>query len=295
MPLTRRTLFRACGVAGAATVLPTAGAAAAPDDWLGWLRANRRHVALVLDDGRGGRVSHRPHEPQPLAAVRMVAHLAEYAKGSVDPDERVRVADWEQYYVGLDGGAHRAALRELGLRCTNGVTADDPQRFVTVGDLVSVVVRHGDYAAGDWLRGRLGVAVPAFAAEVVRFVLGRPVEVERYLGDPRLRLEVLGKLSDVPRTYEGRRPWARETWAGTAADVHRSCREVARGVMVGSLPGIVTVGVGVRREDGRVGSAAVLTREVDEAWSARAGELAELVRTALLEPAVLREFHVSLS
>ncbi|XVS66028.1 hypothetical protein ACQPYE_08235 [Actinosynnema sp. CA-299493] len=294
MLLTRRNLFRACGAAGAATLLPTAGATAAPDDWLGWLRANRRHVALVLDDGRGGRVSHRPHEPQPLASVRMVAHLAEYAKGSAAPDERVRVADWEQYYVGLDGGAHRAALEELGLRCSNGVTADDPQRFVTVGDLVAVA-RHGDYAAGDWLRGRLGVAVPAFAAEVVRFVLGRSVEVERYVGDPRLRLEVLGKLSDVPRTYEGQRSWARGTWAGTAADVHRTCRESVGGVVVGSLPGIVAVGVGVRREDGRVGSAAVLTREVDEAWSARADELAGLVRTALLEPAVLREFHVGLS
>jgi hypothetical protein len=44
-----------------------------------------------------------------------------------------------------------------------------------------------------------------------------------------------------------------------------------------------------------VGSAAVLTREVDEAWYARAGELVGLVHKALVEPAVLREFHMTLS
>ncbi|KOX20221.1 hypothetical protein ADK67_30590 [Saccharothrix sp. NRRL B-16348] len=273
-----------------ATLAPTA----APDDWFGWLRANRQHVAVVLDDGRGGRVAHRPHERQPLASVRVVAHLAKYAEGVVEPDERVRVADWEQYRVGHDGGAHSASLRELGLACSNGVTADDPRRFVTVGELVAVMVRHGDGAAGDWLRGRLGVAVPAFSTEVLRLVLGRSVEVERYVRDPRLRLEVLGKSADV--THEGRRSWARGTWAGTAAEVNRACRALAGVLIEGTgLPGIVTVACSVRWDDGRVGSAAVLTREVDEAWHARAGELVRLVRTALAEPAVLREFHVSLS
>ncbi|MEU4739611.1 hypothetical protein AB0G02_03975 [Actinosynnema sp. NPDC023658] len=295
MLLTRRNLFRACGVAGAATLLPGT-AAAEPDGWFGWLRANRRHVAAVLDDGRGGRVVHRPHERQPLASVRHVEHLAAYAASGLGPRERVRVADWEQYFLGLDGGAHQAALRALGIASTNGVTADEPQRFVTVEQLVSVVVRHGDYAAGDWLRQRLGVAVPAFSTEVLRLVLGRAVEVERYLGDPRLRLEVLGRFPDVPKAYEGRRSWARGTWAGTAAEVHRALTGASLDdPVVGSLPGVVAVGVGVRREDGRVGGAVVLTREVDEAWSARAEELAGLVRTALVEPAVLREFQVSLS
>ena len=287
MLLTRRHLFRACGMAGAAAVLP--GFASA-DDWLGWLRANREHVAVVLDDGRGGRVAHRVHERQPLAAVRYVAHWAAYAGSGVGADERVRVGDWEQYRVGLDGGAHRESLRALGLQCSNGVTADDPRRFVTVGELVSVMVRHGDCAAGDWLGRRLGVAVPAFSAEVLRLVLGRSVEVERYLGDPRLQLEVLGRRSDVPRTYEGRRSWARGTWAGTAAEVSRALAGVSVGPVVGLLPGIVAVACGVREA-----SAVVLAREVDEAWFARADELVRLVRKALVEPAVLREFQVSLS
>ncbi|MFD1150494.1 hypothetical protein ACFQ3T_25460, partial [Saccharothrix hoggarensis] len=63
----------------------------------------------------------------------------------------------------------------------------------------------------------------------------------------------------------------------------------------GSLPGVVTVGFGVRWADGRVGSAAVLTKEVDETWFGRSAELVRLVLRALLEPAALRELQVSLS
>ncbi|MCE6997743.1 hypothetical protein LZG04_23500 [Saccharothrix sp. S26] len=283
MLLTRRHLFRACGMAGAATLVSGAGW---PDDWFGWLRAHRQHVAVVFD----GRFAHRAHERQPLAALRHVVHRAAYAEGRVEPDERVRVGEWEQYHVGMDGGAHLAALKALGLRCSNGVKADDPRGSVTAGELVSVMLRHGDFAAGDWLARRLGLAVPSFAGEVLRLVLGRAVEVERYLDDPRLRLEVLGRMTDVPRTYEGRRSWARGTWAGTAAEVSRALAGTPGGPVVGVLPGVVTVGVSTRE-----GTAVVLAREVDEAWSARVGELVELVRTALVEPAALREFHVSLS
>ncbi|MEU4764562.1 serine hydrolase [Actinosynnema sp. NPDC023794] len=333
MPLTRRHLFRACGVAGAATLLPAAGANAAPDDWLGWFRANRQHVAVALDDGRGGRIAHRAHERQPLASAVKVVHLAAYAKGVerglVRPDEKVRVGDWEQYYLGLDGGAHQAALRALDIPFSNGVTADDPRRFVRLDELVGVMIRHSDNAATDFVRYRVGeglirataaqwpkLEVPEILAEWLRFVLGRRVGVQQYLRDPRLRLEVLGKFPDVPKTYEAQRAWARSTWTGTAAAVERAHREsasvpLARGHLEsgnpvgpgvvgvgfkgGSLPGIVTVGFSVRWEDGRVGSAAVLTREVDEAWHGRSGELVRLVRTALVEPDVLREFQVSLS
>lgn len=278
MLLTRRQLFRACG---AAALLP--GAAA--DGWFGWLRAHRQHVAVVLDDGRGGRVSHRAGERQPLAWA--VEHLAGYTGGG----GKVRVGEWERYYLGLDGEAHQAALRALGIPFSNGVTADDPWRFVTLDELVAVMVEHGDNAAADVLRSRLGLDVPEILADGLRLVLGRQVDVARYLEDPRVRLEVIGRLPDAPKGGV----WAR----GTAAGVSRAYRALA-GVALAergraAAAGVVTVGCGVRSEDGRVGSAAVLAREVDEAWSARVGELARLVRTALVEPAVLREFHVSLS
>ncbi|MFD1148316.1 serine hydrolase, partial [Saccharothrix hoggarensis] len=246
MLLTRRHLFRTCGVAGAAALLPALSpvpATAQPDDWLAWFRANRQHVAVALDDGRGGRVAHRAHERQPLASAVKVVHLAAYAKavetGLARPDEKVRVGDWEQYYLGLDGGAHQASLRALGIPFANGVTADDPRRFVTLDDLAAVMIRHSDNAATDFLRYRLGeglvhataarwpvLQVPEILAEVLHFVLGRRVGVRKYLSDPQLQLEVIGKFPDVPKTYEGQRPWARGTWAGTAAALSRAHREL---------------------------------------------------------------------
>ncbi|WP_447006314.1 serine hydrolase [Saccharothrix isguenensis] len=341
MLLTRRHLLAACGVAGAAALLPVLPAAAdpnadvAPDDWLSWFRANPEHVAVVVDDGRGGRLSHRAHERRPLASAVKVVHLAAYAKavevGLVRPDDKVRVREWEQYYLGLDGGAHQASLRHLGIPFSNGVTADDPNRYVTLDDLATVMVRFSDNAATDLLRYRLGdglihataarwpvLQVPEILAEVLHFVLGRRVDVRRYLRDPQLQLEVIGKFPDVPKTYEGQRAWARGTWSGTAAGLNRAHRAmtampIARahlehgygdelppgvvgvGFKGGSLPGIITVGFGVRWADGRVGSAAVLTGEVDEQWYGRAGDLVALALKALLEPAVLRRFQVSLS
>ncbi|GAA3459062.1 serine hydrolase [Saccharothrix longispora] len=338
MLLTRRHLLCAWGAAGAATLLPattTAQARTQADDWLAWFRANRRHVAAVVDDGRGGRVAHRPHEPQPLASAVEVVHLAGYSAalraGLVRADEPVRVGDWEQYYLGLDGGAHPASLRALGIRSTNGVTADDPDHLVTLDDLVASMTRFSDNAATDFLRYRLGegllraaaarhdwptAPVPEILGEVLAFILGRRVDVRRYLEDPRLQLEVLGKFPDLPATYDGRRPWARTTWAGTAAGLNRAHRsltsdEVARthlergrptppgvvgvGFKGGSLAGILTVGTTVRWADGRVGSAAVLVREVDEQRFATSGELVSLVRQTLLDPAALRRFQVSLS
>ncbi|MBB5959856.1 hypothetical protein FHS29_006478 [Saccharothrix tamanrassetensis] len=338
MLLTRRHLLSAFGVAGGTLLLPSPPVAARedqPDDWLRWLRANRQHAAVVVDDGRGGRVAHRPHERQPLASAVKVVHLAGYGsavgRGLAGPDERVAVGEWEKYYLALDGGAHQQALKTLDLKSSNGHTADDPHATVTLDDLARVMVRHSDNAAADYLRHRLGertlrhaairagwpdAPVPSILGTWLRLVLDREVDPERYLGDPRLQLEVIGRFRDVPKTYDGQRPWARGTWRGTAAGLHRLHRSLDRfpaalrhlendpdlppgvagiGFKGGSLPGIVTVGLRVRWQDGRVGTAAVLTEEVDEQRFRTAASLVDLVRRALLDPAVLREFQVSLS
>ncbi|WP_433269998.1 serine hydrolase [Actinosynnema sp. CS-041913] len=339
MLLTRRHLLSACGVAGGALLLPSAPAAASttvqPDDWLGWFRANRRHVAAVVDDGNGGRVAHRPHERQPLASAVKVLHLAGYASAvdrrQVEPGEPVTVGDWEKFYLALDGGAHQQALKALGIKSTNGHTADDPHAKVTLDDLAAVMIRHSDNAAADYLRRRLGddtmrraairggwpdAPVPSFLGEWLRLVLNRRVDPERYLADPQLQLEVIGRFPDVPKTYDGQRPWARGTWQGTAAGLHRLHRAMDRfpgapahleqrqdlpagvagiGFKGGSLAGVITVGCRVRWHDGRVGTAAVLTEEVDEQRFHTAPALVGLVRQALLDPAALREFQVSLS
>ncbi|NUT92155.1 MAG: hypothetical protein HOY78_08995 [Saccharothrix sp.] len=300
MPLTRRTLLTACGAAGGTLLLPRTAVAA---EWPSWLRDHRRHMAFVLDDGRGGKVAHRPHEPQPLASTVHLLHLAGYARavaeGRVDPAERVRVGEWEGY-LGPNRSAHRAALRHLGVKATNAV-ADDPHAVVTLDDLAAVMTRFDDHAAADLLRARLDLPVPSPLGEWLRSVLGRSVDPARYPADPRLRLEVLGRSPDGP---------ADATIRGTAAEVHRLLRNplphlddrqdlppgvAALGVKVGTLPGVVTAAVRVRWEDGRVGTGVVLAREVPERRFTDAMGLPGIVRSALLDPAALREFHVGLT
>ncbi len=339
MLLTRRHLLSACGVAGGALLLPIPPATADPDpalqDWPTWLPANRRHVAAVVDDGNGGRITHRPHDRQPLASAVKVVHLAGYGlavqRGDVRPDEPVRVGDWERYYLGLDGDAHPQALKTLDIKSTNGFTADNPNATVTLHDLAAVMIRHSDNAAADYLRDRLGedtlrlaairagwpdAPVPSILENWLRLILGRAVDPKQYLTDPKLQLEVIGHLPDVPPTYDEQRPFARTTWQGTAAGLHRLLRAADRfphtldhlergrdvpdgvagiGFKGGSLPGVLTVGFRVRWQDGRVGTAAVLVKEVDETRFQTAGDLVALVRSALLDPVVLREFQVSLS
>lgn len=337
MPLTRRHLLSACGAVGGALLLPPLPALAdpVPDDWPGWLRAHREHVAVVLDDGRGGRLGHRAHERQPTASAVTAVHLAGYdlavRRGQVDPGERVRVGDWDAYHLDLGTGGHREALRALGLRSTNGVTADDPNATVALDDLAAAVARHGDTAAADHLRDRLGeptlraaairvgwpdAPVPSFLGGWLRLVLGREVDARQYPTDPRLQLEVIGRLPDVPRTDDGQRPFASATGHGTASGLHRLVRaldrfpralehlehgrtgpdDVAGTALVGGpLPGVLTAGFRVRWRDGRVGTAAVLVRELDEARSGVAGGLLELVRRALADPDALRALRVSLA
>ncbi|QFZ17392.1 serine hydrolase [Saccharothrix syringae] len=340
MLLSRRNVLRACGAAGAVALLPaaTGRALAQPDDWFAWLRANRQHVAAVLDDGRGGRVAHRAAEPQPLASAVKVVHLAGYAKavatGAARPDEEVRVGDWEEYYIGLDGGAHPASLRALGIPSAGDTIADDPNRRVRLDDVVASMIRFSDNAATDFLRhrlgegvlraaaaryGRPGAPVPEILTEFLHLILGRPVSAAQYIRDPRVKLEVIGRIPALPG-YDGQAAWAGTTWAGSPvalSRIHRALTDVpvARdhleragaalgelppgvagiGFKGGALPGVITVGMSVRWADGRVGTAAVLTRGLDVARFVAGDRLVLLVRQALLDPGVLREFQVSLS
>jgi hypothetical protein len=331
-------------------LIGTGRAAAEPKGWLGWIAGNRDHVGVVLDDGRGGRLSHRPHQEQALASAIKVVHAAGYAlaveQGRVKPDEQVRVGAWEAYYLGVDGGAHQAALTDLGIPFSNGVTADDPDRLVPLDDLVKVAVLHSDNAAADLVRTRVGDSTLRAAAlrcgwpgadtrsisgEVLMLILPEHAPANpahrkrvgdelaaRLLSDTNLQLEVIGRFPQIPATYDGQRPWARQTWHGSAAHLHRVHRSTAGGKFPaarahlerayagslppgvkaigfkgGSLPGVLTLAFSVRWEDGRIGTGVLLAEEVDERLSTQAGDLADLTLKALLDPAALREFRES--
>ncbi|MHA6619605.1 serine hydrolase [Pseudonocardia sp. DLS-67] len=141
------------------------------DGWVGYLAAHPADVALVVDDGRGTRVEHRPHEVQPMAsaskALNMVAYARAVATGAVSPDEPVRVGDWERWAV-VGGGedAHTRALDNLGI-ARDGTHARDPDRTVTLDQLANQMIIWSDNAAPDYLRDRLGDQALVDAAESV--------------------------------------------------------------------------------------------------------------------------------
>ncbi|SFS68087.1 serine hydrolase [Saccharopolyspora flava] len=321
MSLSRRSLLVAAGAA--APLLLARPALAAPPDlstaegWLTWISAHRAEVSLRLDDGRGSGLSHRADQARPLASAVKVLHLAAYAdavaSGRLDPREQIRVGDWERYYVPVDGGAHPAALRHLGIPLGDtGLHAADPEQRVALDDVVAVMILFSDSAAPDLLRDRLGVEaviaagaargwpeadVRSLCAEYLFLVLpetappaGLPVRARRewgfalerrYRDEPALRAEALRRLPGVPG-YPVQLAWASTTAAGSAdrlAAVHRALSAeggIARahlerplagslppgvsgiGLKGGSLPGVLTSGISVRRADGTLGRGALL-------------------------------------
>ena len=130
------------------------------DGWLGLIDQSPENVSVLIDDGRGRVVEHRPEDPQVLASAVKVVHLAAYSRavagGALDPDEQVPLTDWERWYVpGTDGGAHPEALKRLGI-ANDGIGATDPSSTVRLDDMVTAMIQESDNAVPDYLRHRLG-------------------------------------------------------------------------------------------------------------------------------------------
>jgi beta-lactamase class A len=237
---------------------PPAADPTTADGWLGLLATAPDDVALVVDDGRGAVVSHAPDRPMPLASALKVVHVAAYARAvaerRLDPDEQVRVGDWERWYLPSDGGAHVQARQILGIPGTGLGTAVDPERTVTLAQMVASMVQVSDNAAADHLRDRLGDRALVDAAAAggwkdldlpselgAQLALVRPEEAppltapraerapveialaRRYANDPAFRADsqrrLLAQAQDVEAyTVESAR-WARSTSQGSAEQV----------------------------------------------------------------------------
>ncbi|MFI6100372.1 hypothetical protein ACIA8G_32910 [Lentzea sp. NPDC051213] len=104
----------------------------------------------------------------------------------------IRVADWEQYYLGLDGGAHQKALDALGLAHRDGVRADEQNLMVPVESVRRAALEFGDHAAADVLRERFGLDSPSMLGRGLKVVLGQDGLEHRYLDDPGLQLRYIG-------------------------------------------------------------------------------------------------------
>lgn len=305
--------------------IPAAGVTSA-DEWLGRIHQDPGNIAVAVDDGQGHSVGRRIDDQQPLASAVKVVPLAAYARavaaGTLDPNERIAVADWERWYLpGTDGGAHEQARTRL--------TGDT----VTLDELVSAMIRESDNAAPDYLRDRLGdpALVAAAAAggwqdytpstklgDVIRLLdpsITDPwAAAHRYAADPAYRDEVRSK--PLP-SLESQYAWADTTPTGSArqlASIHRAIATggfgpgsdiaraqlewqqppdgfVAIGFKGGSYPGILTDAIYLRRADGSVATAVLLNRRMpDQLWrSATAGlREQEVLLGAMMDPDMLR-------
>ncbi len=116
----------------------------------------------VPENGQSTRgISHLPREETPLASTKKVLVLAAYARevsrGDLDPEERVRVSQWERYHLpNTDGGAHPDALQKLGIETRDNGTAADPESEVPLSGVARAMIRSSDNAATDYLIARLG-------------------------------------------------------------------------------------------------------------------------------------------
>jgi len=77
--------------------------------------------------------------------------------GRLSPDARVKIGLWERAYIPLsDGGAHPAALEELGIPRDEFGFARNPGRTVTLDQIVRAMIRFSDNAATDLLIDKIG-------------------------------------------------------------------------------------------------------------------------------------------
>jgi hypothetical protein len=306
------------GEAGESTAVASTAACAAPpsadpttaEGWLGWLAGHRDDVAVVVRSGDRTTVEHRAGEPQPVASALKVVHLAAWAaaveEGRLSADQRVRVGEWERWYLpGTDGGAHVAALDRLGV-ANDGVRALDPAAEVPLSDVVSAMVRESDNAAPDLLRdlvgedalaaaaadAGLGGAPPAFLGTFLRLLEPSGTDPEaaarRYADDPAEAARV--QALPLPG------PAAQAAWADTTpalpaaglADLHLALADgdppgareqlewqpppeglAGLGFKGGSLPGVLAEAVTVRDDDGTTSVGVLLVRGMAvEEWAA---------------------------
>ncbi|MET9229860.1 hypothetical protein [Lentzea sp. NPDC003310] len=104
----------------------------------------------------------------------------------------IQVSEWEQFHLGLDGGAHQKALAALGIAHRDGVRADEQYLLVPAESVRRAALEFGDHAAADVLRARFGLESPSMLGRGLKLVLGRDGLEQRYLDDPGLQLRFLG-------------------------------------------------------------------------------------------------------
>jgi Beta-lactamase enzyme family len=288
--------------AAAAVPMPFTGRAVAAEsiDWFDWLARHRGNIAVFADDGRGHRIAYRECRLSPLASAYKAIHAATFAGSGINPQRQIKIRDWEAYYLpGTDGGVHPQALQWLGIP-VDGPYAKDPDQLVPLDAVARAMIVWSDNAAADYLHDLLGVPalrrtaacggwpnaqVPALIGQWLRIWWPGTNDdlARRYLTDPQFRAATLAK--QAPGLDEVL-AWAKTTHRGSAADLaslHRAIAteripgrnylelafaglrqpdELGIGFKGGEVPGVLTVGFSLRRDDGTIGTIAVLVSDL---------------------------------
>ena len=135
-----------------------------PEAFLNYLSVNRNNVAMAsfsiksngTIDFREPIIAHNLDVKMPLESLGKVIHLAAYAKavstGEIQSNRIVTAREWENYFLpSTDGGAHAAALEDLGIPTNEFGFAVNPETPVTVDQMVRAMIRYSDNAVHDWL------------------------------------------------------------------------------------------------------------------------------------------------
>lgn len=112
-------------------------------------------------DPAAPRIAWNVDRRMPLGSTFKIVVLAAYARevaaGRLDPAAPVTVGDWETYYLPeTDGGAHPAALAELGIPADVYGFAENPAATVPLDALAHAMIAESDNAATDRLMVELG-------------------------------------------------------------------------------------------------------------------------------------------
>jgi D-alanyl-D-alanine carboxypeptidase len=202
-------------------------------DVLDYIALHRDHISLAAfeigDEANGIFVN--ADTPRPLAGAvelqLLLGYSAQVARGELDPETPVSVADWERYWLPrTDGGAHDYSLQSLQAR---GAVKDGKVRL---DDLAQLMARYNDDAAADYLLGKLGRAqVDGLPAQ-----LGMPEQEPAWpmsgqiLSWQNTQLDTnVGELGERYRALD-RRSYADVAWQLSAAleDPARSQKERER-------------------------------------------------------------------
>ncbi|HCS58231.1 MAG TPA: hypothetical protein DIW80_14410 [Gordonia polyisoprenivorans] len=233
--------------------------------WLGYIARHRNDVALDLQTLTGERIALNPDIRFPTASAIKIVHLAAYAAAvdahRVNPQDTIDVGQWQRWYFPLDGGAHREALRYLGIPHTDNGFALDRSRRVTYAQLADVMIRFSDSAAPDLLRAHLGD--DALRSVMDRYGIDGPVPslLGLYLGivDPELRTPA--DQDRAARRFHDDPAIAASYWARLAS-VDRSGTTRAASSITATASSLTSLASAIA--DGSFGPGSALTRGVLE-------------------------------